>query len=445
MLSTQNLKRAKPNDHIESSDQSAIAVAPGAEESCPAPDTRLSRDTSLRMEPRFTASSFSTPDFTAERITLTAERIVPRVDAERLISRLDTERLTPQMDAERLTARTDSVFPSAEFPSPANDLGPEIGPVEDMPSMRLDTEPSAFAKAMKRALTGFVIVVGGAIATVGWQNFGDDAKQLAKGLTPNVPLVSWLHLKHQDTAQTSGAAVANATPAETADASAPASQDTAQATDTPSTDSSQPAATPAGDQPAASQQAATPQPAPQQAAAPQPAPAAAPASTDTAATNAAAAPSAEVTQLTQSVQGLTREVAALQKAMAEMKTNQEQMARDITKLNTPRRAAAAPRPATPTSTQAQRPASLPPVQSATPRPVSQYQPPARPYPVSQEAAATQPHAVPPPPSSNGPTVVYSQQPTSPPSYTQPRTYYSDPSGYADSSPAPRPPASVGGY
>ncbi|WP_424630200.1 hypothetical protein [Bradyrhizobium sp. SYSU BS000235] len=431
MLPTLNLKRVKPDDQIESSDQAAVAVAPAAEESCPAPDARPARDSSLRMEPRFSASSFSTPDFTAERITVTAERIVPRVDAERLISRVDTERLAPRVDAERLTARTDSIFPSAEFPSPANDLGPDLGPVEHQPSIRLDTEPSAFAKAMKRALTGFVIVVGGAIATVGWQNFGDDARQLAKGLTPNLPLVSWLHLKHQDTAQTAGAATASATSAETADASAQAPQDTAQAADTPPADSSQQQAA------AADQQAAPQQPAPQQAAAPQPAPAA-PAATDTTAT-APAAPSAEVTQLTQSVQALTREVASLQKAMAELKTNNEQMSRDIAKLNernTARRATTAPKPA-PTA-QAQRPAAPPPVHSSTtPRPVSQYQPPARPYPVSSQEAATQPHSLAPPPP------VYSQPPASPPpSYAPPRTYYSDPSGYADSSPAPRPPATV---
>ncbi len=116
----------------------------------------------------------------------------------------------------------------------------------------------------------------------------------------------------------------------------------------------------------------TNKPAPQQAAAPQPTPAA-PASTDTTATSAAAAPSPDVTQLTQSVQALTREVASLQKAMAEMKTNQEQMSREIAKINertTARRAAVPPRPATPPPTaQVQRPAPLPPVQSsATPSP-----------------------------------------------------------------------------
>ena len=428
MLSTLNLKRAKPNDLIESSDQSAIAIAPGAEESCPAPDSRASREPSLRMEPRFTASAASTPIFTASDFT--AERMVPQTDIRRPLSLTDTEHLTPRAETEHLVPRSDTLFPPTELPAVAND----IGPADDQPSIRLDSEPSAFGRAMKRAVTGLVIMLAGAVATVGWKTFGDDAKQLAQGLTQQMPLVSWLHLKHHDTTQTSGAAsAASATPAETADASAQAPQDTTHAADTSPADSSQQATTPP-----AGQQAAPQQPAPQQAAAPQPQPAA-PASTDTTATTAAvAAPSPDVTQLTQSVQALTREVAALQKNMAELKTNNEQMAREIGKINernTARRAAVPPRPATPSPTaQVQRPAPLPPVQSAVPRPVSQYQPPARPYPVtSQEASA------PPPP------VVYSQQPTSaPPSYAQPRTY-SDPSGYADSSPAPRPPASVGGY
>lgn len=420
MLSTLTLKRGKSNGEL--SEQEAVAIAPGAEESCPAPDSRPSRsDSSLRMEPRFTAGT--APEFTASDFA--AERIVPQADAERHISRVDTERLTP---------RTDPMFSAAEFPSPANDAGPDhapdFGPVEDQPSISLEREPSGFARAMKRAVTGLVIMLTGAVVTVGWKTFGDDAKQLAHGLTQQLPLVSWLHLKHQNPSQTAGAATAA-----TADTSAQASPDSTQATDTPAAESSQQAATPAADQQATPQQAAASQPAP-----------AAPAATETAATTAAVS-SPDVTQLTQSVQALTHEVAALQKSMAEMKTNQEQMTREIAKLNertTPRRAAAAaPRPATPPpSPTVQRPA---PVQSATPRPVSQYQPPARPYPVSQEASAAQPRAVPPPPSSGGPTVVYSQQPTSPPpSYSQPRTYYADPSGYADSSPAPRPPASVGG-
>src|SRR5262245_17995971 len=105
MLSTLNLKREKPNDQIEASDQTVVAVAPAAEESCPAPDLRPSRDPSPRVEPRFTASDVTASDVSASDFR--AERLVPRVDAEQRLSRVDTERLTP---------RTDSLFPSTEFP-----------------------------------------------------------------------------------------------------------------------------------------------------------------------------------------------------------------------------------------------------------------------------------------------------------------------------------------
>src|SRR5262249_4676495 len=81
MLSTLNLKRAKSNDPIESADASAIAIAPGAEESCPAPDTRPSRDPSSRTEPRFNAASAA--EFTASDFT--AERMVPQAPIQRPI------------------------------------------------------------------------------------------------------------------------------------------------------------------------------------------------------------------------------------------------------------------------------------------------------------------------------------------------------------------------
>ncbi len=160
MLSMMKLKRTEPLDHIESSDQDAVAIAPAAEESCPAPDARPARDPSLRTEPRFTAPNLTTSDFTASDFT--AERLVPQADAKRLVSRTDTEHLTPRADTERLAPRSDTLFPSTEFPAAANDLGP----VENQPSIRLDREPSAFGRAMKRALTGFIIIVGGAVATV---------------------------------------------------------------------------------------------------------------------------------------------------------------------------------------------------------------------------------------------------------------------------------------
>lgn len=405
MLSMLKLKRTEPLDHIESVDQDAVAIAPAAEESCPAPDTRPSRDPSLRAEPRFMASDFTPSDFTAERI-------VPQADAKRLVSRLDTEHLTP---------RSDPMFPPTTFPTAANDSGT----VEDHPSIDLGNEPSALGKALKRSVTGLVIMIGGAIATMGWQNFSDDAKQVAERLASQVPLVSWLHLKHQNAAQTVGAPSADATAA-----SAQAPQETTQANDAPQADASQQAATPPANEQAAPQQAAAPEPA-------------APAST-LSTTAPVAAPSPDVTQLTQSVQALTREVASLQKGMAEMKANHEQMAREFAKLNernAARRAAIAPRPATPTTPQVQRPASLPPVQSATtPRPVSQYQPPARAYPASsQEALAAPPHALAPPPSA--PPPVYSQSPASqPPVYSRSPAYSE--SSYPDSVPAPRPPASV---
>ncbi len=400
MLSMLKLKRTEPLDHIESVDQDAVAIAPAAEESCPAPDTRPSRDPSLRAEPRFMASDFTPSDFTAERI-------VPPADAKRLVSRSDTEHLTP---------RPDPIFPPTTFPTAANDSGT----VEDHPSIDLGNEPSALGKALKRSVTGLVIVIGGAIATMGWQNFSDDAKQVAERLASQVPLVSWLHLKHQNAAQTVGTPTADATAA-----SAQAPQETTQAADTPQADASQQAATSPANEQAAPQQAAASEPA-------------APAST-LSTTAAVAAPSPDVTQLTQSVQALTREVASLQKGMAEMKANHEQMAREFAKLNernAARRAATAPRPAIPTTTQVQRPASLPPVQSATtPRPVSQYQPPARAYPTSsQEALAA-------PPPSSAPPPVYSQQPASPPPVYSRSPAYSE-SSYPDSAPAPRPPASV---
>lgn len=288
MLSTLNLKLADPHDQ-DVHDHEVVEIAPAAEESCPAPDaTRPSLSTSLRTAPDFTASDFA------------------------------VERLVPRMDTEFRPAANDAVHIERQ----------DVDEFEEQPSIRIQDQWS-LGRSVKRAVTGLLIMVGGAAATVGWQAYGNDVKYAAEKWPSQVPLISWLHLKKQETAGASSQpAVLAAATTEALQADAPASE-----------------------QPAAAQQPSSPPP---QAA--------------TGTTAPAASPLAP--ELTQSIQSMTRDIATLQKGIEQLKANQEQTSRDVAKLTEQEARRRAPPPPPRASISAHRPATpLPPPQAAVqPRP-----------------------------------------------------------------------------
>lgn len=356
MLSTLNLKRADPLDQFIR-DQEAVAISPAAEESSPAPDApHAAPDGSvpLRTAPTFTPSDLS-PDFSAER-------------------------LVPRNDTTFRPVAVDTVD------------------VEHQPSIQLQ-DNSPLGRSMKRAVTGLVIALTGAVATVGWQAYGDDAKQLMERWTTQVPLVSWLHLNHRD-----GTGPTSQPPVQAADAAAQAPQPEASQSHTSSE-----TAQAVSEQPAVPQPPVAQQPAPEQAASQQAAPSADVSPSTTA--PVAAVPSPE----SQSVQAMAREIATLQRGMEQLKTNQEQMVREIAKL---------------TEQNARR--RVPTVASAAPSPGSVTRPavatPRRPVPPPLQATA-QPRPVPPP-------II-----APPPAVTPPPVQLQQPLAQQDY-PVLRPPASV---
>ncbi len=323
MLSTLNLKHVDPldqdvHDH-DVHDHDVVEIAPAAEESCPAPDTtRPSLGTSLRTAPDFTAADFA------------------------------VERLVPRMDAEFRPAANDTVHIE----------NPVVDQFEEQPSIRIQDQWS-LGRSVKRAVTGLLIMVGGAAATVGWQAYGNDVKYAAEKWPSQVPLISWLHLRKQET---SGAS------------SQPAVLAAAATNEAPQPDTPQPE----------TQQ----QPSPQQATQP--------AAAQPVSPNTAASPLAP--ELTQSIQAMTRNLATLQQGMEQLKANQEQMSREIAKL---------------TEQEARRRAAAPP-----PRPSISPHRPATALPPPQ--AAVQPRPAPPPPAIAQPPVQLQQPPVQQQSPSVPR-------------------------
>jgi len=248
---------------------------------------------------------------------------------------------------------------AAEFPSLAPNAA--LRPLDRQPNMgsgpaageaipRVDTSFRATDTSggrsrgawARRAAVVFLFALGSAFAAAGWERYGDDAQATVAGITPQIipTVMSWLPMQKPATASQT---------------------DTAPVTQT-----------------AASTDQATP------------ASAAQPAVGATAAAPAAAASSApDQTEALQSmardVANLTQQVGELQASIAQLKANQEQMARDKAKAPEPR--VSEVRPAAPAEP---RPTKLgAPPRSLGTLPVHRSRPPA--YPPAQTAY------VPPPP------------------------------------------------
>jgi hypothetical protein len=198
-----------------------------------------------------------------------------------------------------------------------------------------------------RGLVRFVLTVCvGIAATVGWQAYGEEAKQMFANLAPQ--LLAQLPAQAQTNAAAEPQAAAPAEPAQIAETQ-PAADDVTQ----------QPAATTAA------------------AAAPAQPPAAPP-------VEAAAAQTPVPPEVTQSLDAMGREIAQLKQTIEELRVGQQQLTRELAKAaeqEAKRKASAQkPKPATPPQRAAAAP--LPPVQAApAPRPMS--------YPSSQPYASSQ--------------------------------------------------------
>ncbi|MGY8631585.1 hypothetical protein RAD15_03685 [Bradyrhizobium sp. 14AA] len=212
---------------------------------------------------------------------------------------------------------------------------------------------SAAGKWLRGAFVTFLFAGGSAAATVAWEKHGDTARHMLAEWTP--ALMSLL----PSTSQTTPVAVAQAAP--------PAEQAAADQTT---------------DQPAV--QAATAQPA-----------------TPPPVQIAAAAPAATPPDATQSVQSMTRDLAAmtqqieqLKATIAELKAGQEQMAREMTKPPAPRPVADA-RPIDPRARVSALPPRTAPQPVRKPKPaVSQTYMPAYSPPPPSQATAVAPQAAP---------------------------------------------------
>jgi hypothetical protein len=209
---------------------------------------------------------------------------------------------------------------------------------------------SAAGKLLRGAFVTFLFAGGSAAATIAWQKHGDTATQMLAEWTP--ALASLL----PSTSQTAPVAAAQAAP--------PVAQD--QATD---------------------QTAATP---------------AAPVAT------AAAAPAATQSDATPSVESMTRDIAAmaqqieqLKANIAELKTSQEQMVRDMAKAPAPKPVAEVKPPVDPrarvSALQPRPPAPMPPpVRKPKPVVSHTYAPAYSPPPIAPPPPPSQAAAVPPP-------------------------------------------------
>jgi hypothetical protein len=237
--------------------------------------------------------------------------------------------------------------PSLEAPLRPADLKVDLEP-DPLPSDR----PSLGRRASRTV--GRVVLLGciGSAAVFGWQAYGDAAKQIIAswtqefGLSPSLPM-----------------------------ANPPAGAETAAESSRPP-----PVAAPASD--AAPAQAA--------AAAPSAPESVAPAAPETAAPAAPAAPSPELQQL----EAMARDLAAVRQKVEELAAGQEQMARDIAKLQATRQEVRRVTPA------------------PSPRPTAA--PPARkPAPLPPALSSAMPQSVPPPPSAL-PSAALPEPPSRPP-------------------------------
>ncbi|TWB66841.1 hypothetical protein [Bradyrhizobium sacchari] len=269
-----------------------------------------------------------------------------------------TPRPEPKFAPEPKAGPEPKFSPVLEPPTavPSLDTGVRIA-AGDGPNRR---KRSAAGKWLRGAFVTFLFAGGSAAATVAWEKHGDTARQLLAEWTP--VLTSLL----PSTSQTAQLAAAQAVP--------PAAQ---AATDQPV---DQTAAQAAADQPAS----------------------------PPAAQVAAAAPAAAQTEATQSVQSMTRDLAAmaqqietLKASIAELKAGQEQMAREMAKPPAPKPVVEAKPPVDPRA----RVSALPPrAPVPTPPPVRKpkpvvshtYMPAYSPAPIAPPPPTSQAAAVPPP-------------------------------------------------
>jgi hypothetical protein len=258
-------------------------------------------------------------------------------DAEEALSKLAHAAL----DRRRPTARADfSAGPRVTEPS----LGATFRPA-DLNNDPLPTDRPSLGRRTSRSLVRFLVAVCiGVAATLAWQSYGGMAKQM---IASSAPQLGWLLLPPP-------------------------------ATDPP----------PGG-------QIAVEQPSPPAVQAPAPHPASAQAgpvastASETAASTAPTAPSPELRQL----ETMAHDLAAVRRNVEQLAAGQEQMARDIVKLETAmpdirRRISAPPPVAAPT---AHKP--VPPPQAA-PQPSEALLPPAPPQPAPEPSAAPLPPAPP---------------------------------------------------
>jgi hypothetical protein len=258
-------------------------------------------------------------------------------DAEEALSKL----AHVAADRRRPTARSDfSAGPRGTEPSPGATLR-----AADLSSAPLPTDRHAPGRRTSRSLAGFVgAVCVGVAATLAWQSYGGSAKQM---IANAVPPLGWLLLSPTTDAP-SGQEIAGEQPSPTGvEASAPGAA-SAQAGRVASTAPETPAST------------------------------------------APAAPSLEMQQL----EAMAHDLAAVRQSVEQLAAGQEQLARDIAKLETagqdirrrisalpPAAAATAHRPVPPPQPAPRSSATLPP---APPEPAPQsLLPPASPEPPSR--------------------------------------------------------------